>query len=220
VSTPILLLDVMGTLVHDPFGDEMPGFFGLSVDELIAVKHPTAWVEFELGELGEADFLDRFFADGRPFDRDAFVEHVARAYRWLPGIPELLADLRSQHVSMHALSNYPPWYRLIEDRLGLSRYLDWSFVSCETGVRKPEPEAFRNAARQLGVAPRRCLFVDDRESNCEAARGVGMDAIRFLDADRLRRGLEARGLLGRGTPGNPSPSSCPPPLDPGSTTPE
>ena len=44
---PILLFDVMGTLVHDPFFEEMPEFFGLSFDELLAVKHPSAWVEFE-----------------------------------------------------------------------------------------------------------------------------------------------------------------------------
>ena len=30
---PVLLFDVMGTLVHDPFFAEMPEFFGMSFDE-------------------------------------------------------------------------------------------------------------------------------------------------------------------------------------------
>ncbi|HJL17402.1 MAG TPA: HAD family phosphatase [Sandaracinaceae bacterium LLY-WYZ-13_1] len=190
-----LLLDVMGTLVRDPFHREMPAFFGMSLDELLAQKHPDAWVRFEHGELSEEAFLERFFADGRPFDRRGFVEHVRRAYAYLEGIEPLLEALRARGVPMHALSNYPCWYRLIEAELGLSRYLDWSFVSCETGVRKPDPEAYRGAARALSLPPERCLFVDDRATNVEAAREVGMDAVVFEDAAQLRRALEARGLM-------------------------
>ena len=47
MSRPVLLFDVMDTLVYEPFHHEMPAFFGLSFDELMAAKHPTAWVEFE-----------------------------------------------------------------------------------------------------------------------------------------------------------------------------
>ena len=55
------------------------------------------------------------------------------------------AELRDAGVAMHTLSNYAPWYRQIEQRLGLSRYLPWTFVSCETGSRKPEPQALQVA---------------------------------------------------------------------------
>ncbi|MEC7521690.1 MAG: HAD family phosphatase [Myxococcota bacterium] len=196
MTTPeVLLLDVMGTLVYDPFHRVMPAFFGMSLKELLAAKHPDAWVRFEHGEMDEGAFLRSFFADGRGYDERAFVEAVRGAYRFLDGVEPLLAELRERGVEMHALSNYPCWYRLIEERLGLSRYLDWSFVSCDTGVRKPHPEAYLGAARRLETPPERCLFVDDRESNVEAARAVGMDAVIFEDAGQLRAALESRGLL-------------------------
>ena len=190
-----LLLDVMGTLVYDPFHREMPAFFGMSLPELLAAKHPDAWVRFEHGEIDEPTFLERFFADGRAYDHEAFVEHVARAYRLLDGVEPLLDALREAGAPMHALSNYPSWYRRIEERLGLSRWLEWSFVSCETGVRKPDPEAYLGAARALRLPAERCVFVDDRADNCAAARAVGMDAIRFEGAAALRDALGARGLL-------------------------
>ena len=38
----VLLLDVMGTLVYDPFRVEMPAFLGLSFEQLRAQKHPHA----------------------------------------------------------------------------------------------------------------------------------------------------------------------------------
>lgn len=191
----ILLLDVMGTLVHDPFFWEVPKFFELRMEQLLAYKHPTAWVEFEHGERDEQSFLRDFFADGRDYDHEGLCTTLKESYAWLDGMEDLLHDLRSAEVTMHALSNYPVWYKWIEERLELSRFLEWSFVSCETGHRKPAPKAYTYPADTLGVSPGECLFVDDRESNCSAAREVGMDAIRFVNATQLRDELEERKLL-------------------------
>ncbi|MDY7092354.1 MAG: HAD family phosphatase [Acidobacteriota bacterium] len=192
---PVLLLDVMDTLVHDPYHREQPAFFGLALDQLQALKHPTAWIDFELGRITEEEFLRRFFRDGRPFDHLAFRQHVAASYRWIDGMEELLAELVAEGFEAHALSNYPVWYRLIEEKLRLSRYLAWSFVSCRTGVRKPEPASYLGAARSLGLYPSQCLVVDDRPANVAGARQSGMAAILFEGADALRQELDRRGIL-------------------------
>mgnify|MGYP003672570846 CR=1 FL=1 len=191
----ILLLDVMETLVYDPFPVEVPAFFGTTLPELLALKDPQAWQRFEAGEYDEATFAVNYFQDRRPLDVEGFKATLAGAYRFLPGIEELLGELQGAGVAMHALSNYPPWYALIEERLGLSRWVSWSYVSCRTGVRKPDPEAFLAPARDLGVAPRECLFVDDRADNCAGAEAVGMFAHHFRDASGLRRELCLRGVL-------------------------
>jgi HAD superfamily hydrolase (TIGR01509 family) len=192
---PVLLLDVMETLVHEPFTVELPAFFGMSLDELLAAKHPTAWIDFELGAIDEATYLSRFFRDGRAVDGAALHAHLAKSYRWLDGAEVLLAELHAAGVEMHALSNYPVWWRLIEKQLALSRFLSWRFVSCRTGVRKPDAEAYLGAARTLGRAPGACLLVDDRRVNVEAARAVGMPAIRRTGTPSLRAALVERGLL-------------------------
>ena len=103
------------------------------------------------------------------------------------------SELQAAGVEMHALSNYPSWYRMLDEVTGLSRFLKWSFVSCKTQHRTPQPEAFRGAARSLGRAASDCVFVDDREKNCEGARAVGMPAIHFESAEQLRRELIALG---------------------------
>ncbi|MDH4283327.1 MAG: HAD family phosphatase [Myxococcales bacterium] len=191
----ILLWDVMGTLVHDPFFAEMPDFFEMSFEELLEKKHPHAWVEFELGERSQEDFLESFFADGRDFDRPGFIDAVQSSYRWLPGLEELLAELRSRGHLMHAFSNYPVWYQLIEERLRLSRFLDWTFVSCKTGVRKPDPAAYAHVLRELGVAAEKCLFIDDRARNCEVARQGGIRSVQFEGVDSLRASLRDAEVL-------------------------
>ncbi|MGD8318142.1 MAG: HAD family phosphatase [Myxococcales bacterium] len=195
MTAPIVLWDVMGTLVHDPFFEEMPRFFGMSFDSLLEAKHPEAWVQFELGKHSEEEFLKSFFADGRGFDWDGFVDAVRRSYRWIPGMRDLLCDLREAGCIMHAFSNYPVWYRLIEDQLELSRFIEWTFVSCHTGLRKPDPSAYRYVLRELAAPAERCLFVDDRTQNCEAARQVGIPSLVFEGAASLRASIEQLGLL-------------------------
>lgn len=191
-----ILFDVMDTLVRDPFRDVIPGFFGMTLEELLAVKHPSAWVEFERGERDHGSFMRDFFADGRPFDHGAFERAVKAAYEWLPGMEELLARLGGEGVTLVALSNYPDWYRWIDERLGVGRYLhcDWERVSFHTGVRKPDAEAYLGAARSLELPPSACLFIDDRQSNVDAAHAVGMDALRFEGVDGLLAALTERGF--------------------------
>jgi len=191
----ILLLDVMGTIVREPFLEDVPGFFGMSVRELLPLLSREAWFEFERGEIDEATFAGRFFHDARPFDCEGLKNVLRSGYDYLPGMRDLLSDLGARGVAMHALSNYPIWYRMIEVKLRLSEHLAWSFVSCKTGVRKPDPEAYVGAARVLDVEPGGCLFVDDREPNCEAARAVGMGAVRFTTASELRIELARLGVL-------------------------
>jgi FMN phosphatase YigB (HAD superfamily) len=191
----VLLLDVMGTLVHDPYYDGVPGFLGLSLEQFMALADREAWGAFERGEIDEETYVGRMFTDRRAVDGDGLREYLVASYRWLDGMEDLLSDLSTLGVSMHAMSNYPLWYRLIEDKLGLSRYLSWSFVSCKTGMRKPSPDAYREAAAALRLPTSACLFVDDREKNCAGARETGMRAWRFEGAGPLRRELLRHAIL-------------------------
>ena len=185
----VLLFDVMSTLVYDPFPTEMLAFFGLTLPQMTAQRHPTAWVDFESGKLGEDEFYEIFLAGDPMIDGDAMRRMLQDTYCYIPGMEELLGSLKAQGVPMHAVSNYPVWFELIEQKLGLSRYLDHAFVSHDMGVRKPAPQAYVIPAETLGVRPSDCIFVDDREANCAGARGVGMRAVRFESAPHLARAL-------------------------------
>ncbi len=191
----VLLLDVMSTLVRDPVFDTVPAWFGLPAMELLGALDREVFFAFERGEIDEETYYATCFRDRRPVDGQGFRDALRAGYEWLPGVESLLEELRASGIEMHALSNYPTWYRLIEEKLGLGRYLRWSFVSCHHGVRKPDAEAYLGAARTLERAPGECLFVDDRRTNVDAARAVGMAGVQFVDAEALRAALAERGLL-------------------------
>ncbi|KAJ0973056.1 hypothetical protein J5N97_021015 [Dioscorea zingiberensis] len=171
---PILLFDVMDTLVRDPFYEDVPAFFKVSLKQLLEEKHPTSWIEFEKGLISEMDLAKRFFKDERPFDLEGLKECMVRGYCYIDGIEALLQNLKLNNYEMHAFTNYPIWYTLIEEKLKVSKYLPWTFCSCSIGKRKPEPDSYAEVLEQLGVDPANCVFIDDRLTNIEAAKNAGM----------------------------------------------
>jgi HAD superfamily hydrolase (TIGR01509 family) len=197
MAARVILWDLMDTLVRDPFFTHMAPFFGLRFEELLEQKHPTAWRDFELGVIDEAELFRSFFRDGRAIDGEGLKRAMHGGYAWIEGIEPLLVELHARGVEMHLLSNYPPWYQLCDAQVGVCRWVKPSFVSCHTGVRKPDAQAYLGACATLGVPPDQVLFIDDREPNVSAARQLGLDALLFDgDVARLRQALAARGLLG------------------------
>ena len=72
----------------------------------------------------------------------------------------------------------------------LQQHFDVVVLSGEVGYAKPEPEIYEIAAERLGVRLDECIFTDDREEFCEAARAVGMQAIVYKDFRQFRTDLE------------------------------
>jgi transcription antitermination factor NusB len=108
---------------------------------------------------------------------------------------DLVRALRAAGVPVALLSNAST--RLFDDleRSGIEADFDAVVSSAEIGVTKPDPRAFEAAADQLGLAPERCLFVDDLDPNVSGARSCGMVAEVFAGADDLRTLLRDVGLL-------------------------
>ncbi len=191
---PVLLFDVMGTLVSEPFFETVPQFFGLTLEQLYAVKDRRSWVDFERGFIDEATHAERFFTDRRAWDVDGLKAAMTAHYDWLDGMEELVRRLHAAGYAQHTLSNYPVWYRLIEDKLKVSRYVDWTFVSCHMGFRKPVPEAYQYVVDALGVPAGDCIFVDDRPDNVKGAEAVGMRGVLRVDTPTLIQDLVALGV--------------------------
>lgn len=71
--------------------------------------------------------------------------------------------------------------------------LVWSY---QLGIAKPDAAIYRYALEQLGVTPCEALFLDDKPVNVDAARALGMKAVVFSNAERLREELIELGLDG------------------------
>src|SRR5690606_6991821 len=73
--------------------------------------------------------------------------------------------------------------------LGLADLAHHVVGSAQVGVAKPDPAIYAIAVERAAVPTRRCLFVDDRAENVEAARALGMTGTLFREPADLRRAL-------------------------------
>jgi epoxide hydrolase-like predicted phosphatase len=67
--------------------------------------------------------------------------------------------------------------------------VDSAFV----GMRKPDPRIYELTVERLGggVSASDCVFIDDIEVNCEAARELGMSAVQFHSTEQAIAEVEA-----------------------------
>lgn len=73
--------------------------------------------------------------------------------------------------------------------LGLDGEFDAVVNTSRIGVAKPDPRVLDAAAERAGVAPGRCLFVDDTLGHVQAARAAGVRALHYRHAGQLRAAL-------------------------------
>ena len=70
-------------------------------------------------------------------------------------------------------------------------------ASGEEGYMKPDAEIYEITATRLGVRLEECLFIDDIEPFCQAARNIGMQAIRFTSTSQCIADISA--MIDRGS---------------------
>ena len=84
------------------------------------------------------------------------------------------------------LSNTDPIHvECLEQRFAFGRHFPVRVYSCSVGASKPSPAIYEAALETLGVAASEALYVDDIPEFVEAARKIGLDAIRFKTSELL-----------------------------------
>jgi epoxide hydrolase-like predicted phosphatase len=137
--------------------------------------------------LGEAGQLSKVILD--PSSPHFAIRHLVPS----DDMHRFLAEVRAERpvaVVSNVVHEWLPWWRAVlpPDELDLTLVM-----SCEVGLRKPDPRIYLLAAERLGVAPEDVLFLDDFPVMVEAARGVGMHAVHVTD--HAAAIAEARRLL-------------------------
>ena len=149
--------------------------------------HPL--YELEKGTITEAEFLGMLEAELDPGTslsgmRDVYFEHLHPN----PAMIELMRELRGRGLRMALLTNNvrewePQWRAKLPE---IDEIFEVVVDSAFVGMRKPDREIYELTLERLGdgVEPSDCLFVDDVDVNCEAARSLGMRAVHYLEADQ------------------------------------
>jgi len=200
VTTPeVVLFDLGGVLIRLKGVPVLAELARLDTDEEVWARWLSCrWVrDYERGRCSSEDFAAGVVADwGLELAPADFLE---RFRGWpdgvLEGAEELVTETR-QHARVGCLSNMNPlhWHEQFA-AWHLVTLFDWSFLSFELGLIKPDVEVFEHVAAALPVPPERVLFLDDNLINVEAARTVGFRSAHTRGVAEARAALVGAGLL-------------------------
>jgi putative hydrolase of the HAD superfamily len=136
--------------------------------------------QLEMGEITETEFEQAFGRRLGLKDSAHLIDSMFEGMRPDEAMVAAVRDLRAAGLLTGLITN--SWSTSHYDRALLKELFDTSVISAEVHMHKPQPEIYRLAAERLGVAPERCIFVDDLRENCEGAEAVGMTAVRHRAA--------------------------------------
>jgi putative hydrolase of the HAD superfamily len=152
-------------------------------------KHPL--YELETGHLTEVDFLAKLGdalepALGHRPELHRFREIYFEALHPNPPMIDLMREAKFAGHRMGMLTNNvrewePLWRAMLPVDEIFEAVVDSGFV----GLRKPDPQIYALMLERLhGVPAEECLFVDDVDVNCAAARELGMSAVHYQHNDQ------------------------------------
>ena len=169
--------------------------------------HPL--YELEKGHMTEHDFLAQLRIEltvelGHEPELHDFKEIYFKA---LNPNDEMIAEMRAAKDSGFRMAlltnNVREWEPLWRSMLPVDEIFELVVDSAFVGMRKPEPEIYHltlerireHDPAELGdLEFSECLFIDDFEVNCAAARELGINAVRFVSNDQAL--AEIRAALG------------------------
>lgn len=132
-------------------------------------------------------------------------EENIRAYycRWpemLAGPIEVTVEIfkklkDSKKFKIYALTNWSAeTFPIALDKYKFLSWFDGVVVSGTEKNRKPFPEFYRILLDRYNVKAEEAVFIDDNIRNINAAKQVGLNAIRFTTSKQLNEELLARGI--------------------------
>jgi len=163
---------------------------GGALGAIVAREGAHPLYEMECGRLTEAEFLrglERALHEqvGREISCAGFTEALWSGLAPNPPMIELMTALRADGYRMALLTNnVREWEAHWRAMAPIDDIFELVIDSAFVGMRKPDPEIYELTLQGLGLAGEDCLFVDDLERNCTAARAAGMRAVVYRDPDQ------------------------------------
>jgi putative hydrolase of the HAD superfamily len=184
VSSDALLIDfggVLTTSVFDAFGAFCVEH-GMERDAAATCfrhdpESSALLVALEKGEMDDATFeagmSERLrVATGVTVAPDGLLTAMTAALQPVPELIDATRRIRARGVPTIMVSNAMGTHSY--DLIDVDELFDHAVLSTTLGVRKPSRKMYSTAAELAGVAPERCLMVDDLEQNLSGAARIGM----------------------------------------------
>jgi len=157
--------------------------FGLSPDELMQMTYEN-WGETALGKLKDSVFWDQI-AGKLKISPEELMSLVIETFPVDKRMVELIRKTKIDHTTVLFSNQIKSWLEKVIDDNKLRNIFNYLVNSYNVGFRKPDREIFLEALKVTNSKPEETLFVDDSLENVEAAKKMGINAIKFENFEQF-----------------------------------
>lgn len=196
VRIKAVIFDLYGTLVdnfslssHETVLRKMAVVLGAPPDDFVRM-----WFDnYDWRAIGKIASLEDNIRDilnklKLPIDEDKLRQAAQIRYEFTrhglkpsPDTVAVLKKLKELGYKVALISDCSAETPAVWDTTVMSGLIDASLFSCNVGIKKPDPRIYLQAAAQLGIRPKECLYVGDGSSQeLMGARNVGMHPVLIM----------------------------------------
>jgi len=151
---------------------------------------------YDDGDIGNPmrEVVDRW-SKRYPEFADAFEYYIADFPKTtkgeVDGMYDLLSELKAKGYHLYGLSNWnSETFATVRPKYHIFDLLEGEVVSGDVHCLKPHPEIYKILLDRFGLKPEETVFTDDRQTNVDGAKAVGIHGILFRNAAQLREDLQ------------------------------
>ena len=199
-----LVFDIGGVLQLGKYSKPIRGHRELGVHEFIAKKLKisldqyfdsldTAYADSIEGKIPEKEAINAISSNFKITPKklqSLFKQAYEKNFKLNEELLNFAIKLKKQGYKIAILSDQ--WY--LSKKAFFSKQLEKNFkpaiISCDIGVRKPNPKIYLILLKKLKLPAKKVLFIDNQQWNLKPAKKIGFQTILFKNNKQLFKQLE------------------------------
>ncbi len=188
--------------VREEYVRERGGRYDAEVQRAMMGMSSTEWSRYLHDLAGVPEEPEVINAEVVRHMLDAYKDHLPL----LPGAVDAVRRVAAQFPLGLASSSNRELIDVALEQAGLAPYFAATVSSEEVARGKPAPDVYLEAARRLGIAPKRCAAIEDSNGGIRSAKAAGMRVLAIPNAsyppddEALAQADVVLGSLGELTP--------------------
>ncbi len=198
-----IIFDLSEVFIHGLSGFEGPFAqeLGIRADTSFDIFGGIALQELLRGNTTEEQYLTALIEKNAwdPAQANEIQQLIRENFHHcIPGTLEIALELSMKYPLVLLSDHAREWAAyILEVHPFIRQIFTRVYFSYQYGKIKRDRELFDVVLHDLTTKPEHCLFIDDSARNIDVALSVGLRAIRFQHANKLREALTDLGLLRR-----------------------
>lgn len=155
------------------------------------------WGEFDRSAVPDEEILGWFIAHAPNYETEirAAFEELDSTVRLYDTTVPWLRKLKKAGYHLYYLSNFPrKTYDQVKELMAFTQEMDGGIYSFEVQMVKPEPQIYQLLMERYGIDPTAAVFLDDNQTNIDAAKALGFHTILVKSHEQAVRELEELGV--------------------------